>query len=231
MICYSILAAVCCLADETSDQRSIKRLESIQAVVGQWKGTGSAEEREPFTETVAVQWTFRQADRPALAWNFSSAKGDRPPLFKSLLLWFDDAGDRPMLEAHLYGGSTAKPIRFRATTVNENHLVFDREQGKGSKEGFDRIDLKILNEGDRIVYSVHRSVGKTNRYRPWARSGLAREGTSLAAASSQPACVVTGGAGTIAVSYKGTTYHVCCEGCREAFLARPEKYIALRAKP
>jgi YHS domain-containing protein len=36
---------------------------------------------------------------------------------------------------------------------------------------------------------------------------------------------VTGGLGTIAVSYKGQTYYVCCGGCKDAFEADPEKYV------
>ena len=31
--------------------------------------------------------------------------------------------------------------------------------------------------------------------------------------------------GTIAVSYNGKTYYVCCSGCRDEFKASPEKYV------
>ncbi len=37
--------------------------------------------------------------------------------------------------------------------------------------------------------------------------------------------MVTGGAATIAVSYGGQTYYVCCTGCRDAFTAAPEKFV------
>jgi YHS domain-containing protein len=37
---------------------------------------------------------------------------------------------------------------------------------------------------------------------------------------------VTGGLGTMTVSYEGKTYYVCCSGCRDEFKADPKKYIA-----
>ena len=60
-----------------------------------------------------------------------------------------------------------------------------------------------------------------------------KEGESMAAkggAAQGPECIVTGGLGTITVSYKGKTYYVCCTGCRDAFNDNPEKYIAEAAK-
>ncbi len=38
-------------------------------------------------------------------------------------------------------------------------------------------------------------------------------------------CVVTGGLGKIAVTYKGQTYYVCCSGCKDAFEENPEKIL------
>jgi hypothetical protein len=47
----------------------------------------------------------------------------------------------------------------------------------------------------------------------------------FAAGDARPECVVSGGLGTMAISYQGKTYHVCCSGCRDAFKDEPEKYI------
>ena len=52
-----------------------------------------------------------------------------------------------------------------------------------------------------------------------------REGESLATAKKKNECVVSGGLGTIAVSFKGETFYVCCTGCRDAFNENPQKYI------
>ena len=37
--------------------------------------------------------------------------------------------------------------------------------------------------------------------------------------------IVSGGLGTIRVSFKGETYYVCCSGCRDAFNEDPQKYV------
>ena len=41
----------------------------------------------------------------------------------------------------------------------------------------------------------------------------------------QPKCIVTGGSGTIEVSYQGKTYVVCCNSCRKEFLREPAKTL------
>ena len=56
--------------------------------------------------------------------------------------------------------------------------------------------------------------------------GATKEGESFAATgSSEKECPVSGGLGTIPVSYNGKTYYVCCSGCRDEFKANPEKYV------
>ena len=40
-----------------------------------------------------------------------------------------------------------------------------------------------------------------------------------------PECIVSGGLGTMKVSYNGKEYWVCCSGCRDEFKENPEKYI------
>ena len=56
--------------------------------------------------------------------------------------------------------------------------------------------------------------------------GYTREGAKLASSDQTgPECVVSGGVGTIKVSYKGETYFVCCTGCRDAFNDDPETFL------
>jgi YHS domain-containing protein len=51
-------------------------------------------------------------------------------------------------------------------------------------------------------------------------------GESLAASGKKNECIVTGGTGTIAVTFMGETFYVCCSGCRDAFNEEPAKYVA-----
>ena len=55
--------------------------------------------------------------------------------------------------------------------------------------------------------------------------GATRKGVAFAAGDATPECIVSGGKGTMTVTFKGQTYYVCCSGCREAFQDNPEKYI------
>ena len=48
----------------------------------------------------------------------------------------------------------------------------------------------------------------------------------MAAGQKGPECIVTGGLGTMQVSFGGNTYYVCCTGCRDAFNDDPAKIIA-----
>ena len=62
-------------------------------------------------------------------------------------------------------------------------------------------------------------------------AGALRRATGAAVTPAAASCcagmaVGLGGAGTMTVSYNGQTYYVCCTGCRDAFLAEPEKFIA-----
>ncbi|MCA8990022.1 MAG: YHS domain-containing protein, partial [Planctomycetaceae bacterium] len=56
-----------------------------------------------------------------------------------------------------------------------------------------------------------------------------REGTSMALIDEgygEKTCIISGGLGTISVSYQGNTYYVCCTGCKAAFDEDPERWIA-----
>jgi hypothetical protein len=56
-----------------------------------------------------------------------------------------------------------------------------------------------------------------------------RVGTSFAVADSDnpgPKCIISGGLGSMSVSYKGKSYPVCCSGCAAAFNDDPERWLA-----
>ena len=56
-----------------------------------------------------------------------------------------------------------------------------------------------------------------------------REGTSFALSDDdygERKCVISGGLGTIQVSYQGKSYWVCCTGCQAAFNEDPATWIA-----
>ena len=60
-----------------------------------------------------------------------------------------------------------------------------------------------------------------------------RLGTSFAVADSDnpgPKCIISGGLGTMTVTYRGKSYPVCCSGCAAAFNDDPERWLAKLAE-
>ncbi len=87
-----------------------------------------------------------------------------------------------------------------------------------------RITIKPVAMNERMVILYER--GSDNQFTRLAEVGTTRVGGNFAAGAAGPECIVTGGLGTISVSYQGKTYLVCCTGCKEAFDADPAGIIA-----
>ena len=75
---------------------------------------------------------------------------------------------------------------------------------------------------------LHQSrTGQQTQFSRDGEVGYTREGTKLAEERSDgPECIVTGGKGTMSLTYKGQTYWFCCTGCRDAFKEDPEAILA-----
>lgn len=87
----------------------------------------------------------------------------------------------------------------------------------------DQILMYTVARGKRLVIVYNRKVGSGNTYARMAQLGYTRKGSGFAsAAGPQRECVVTGGEGDRAVTYKGKTYYVCCRGCLIEFQEDPD---------
>jgi hypothetical protein len=88
-----------------------------------------------------------------------------------------------------------------------------------------QIKMNTAAEGIRLIYNVaHKPEGKTLYVKDY-QVACNKAGESLGRAEKKVECVVSGGLGTIPVSFGGKTYYVCCSGCKEAFTENPEKFI------
>src|SRR5262249_50370812 len=126
--------------------------------------------------------------------------------------------------------------RYQLTAVDlkNNKLQFEGELQKGyltldrtdpATKDVQRLTLNSAGDGVRFVYRLaHKPAGRTLFVKDY-QVACSKEGESLAQREKKNECVVTGGLGTMTVSYKGVTYHVCCSGCRDAFNENPEKYV------
>ena len=88
-----------------------------------------------------------------------------------------------------------------------------------------RLSIETLADGVRMQMKVEKQDAGKGPFTAAVTMAGNKDGESIAGTAKKPECVVTGGAATIPVSYKGVTYFVCCTGCRDAFNENPEKFI------
>lgn len=218
-------------ADESEDV--MEALQSIQEIVGEWGGSGKFEggsgaNIQGWDEKVACTWKFNKSGKVSLYLTFAD-KDDKSKgrLLDEGMITFDPEKKTYLFRAYKTGGSDDALVQFEGKPKTKTNIVFDRIEKGDADDQLDRFDLKILNDGDRLVYAFQKRLGKSKVYRPFAQMALDRTGTSLAGGAAKgPKCIVTGGAGLMTVSHDGKTVYVCCTGCRDAFLANPAKYLA-----
>jgi YHS domain-containing protein len=212
-----------------ADPAVMEGLQEVQDIVGQWEGLGATTDKSKnWEEKTAVAWKFNKNGKVSLYWTFQDQKGkDKGRLFEEGMLTFDPAKKVYRFKAYKAGDTDENSVVEFEGKRTKSGLLFDRINKGKNKDELDRLDLKVLNEGDRLVFSVQKKIGTSKVYKSFAQIGMTRQGTSVANREANgPKCIVTGGAGTMTVSHNGETYYVCCTGCRDAFLAEPEKFIA-----
>lgn len=217
------------VAQEKTPDPAMEALQKVQDIVGHWKGSGSGDHSKGWDESLECVWKFKKDGKCGLYLKLvDSKKKTAGRLFDEAAITFNADKNVYVLKANKAGDDTeAALVQFEGKFASDSNLVFDRIEKGDAKDAFDRIDFKVINGGDRVVYTVQRRVGQSRHYRKFAQVALDRDGTSLAgAAANKPKCIITGGAGTMTVSYKDQSYPVCCSGCREMFLENPEKYLA-----
>jgi hypothetical protein len=208
------------LAADNADKSEAKEaLKELQEYIGSWKGNGGPDKPRPsprdpvWSENISWSWRFKGDD----AWLAMTIKDGK--LFKSGEL-------RYLPKKRLY--------QLTMTDKSDKKLVFEGkiereilklERVNPDTKATEQITMNTAAEGDRFIYHVaHRNEGTTI----WRKDYLVactREGVSLGKADKKNECIVSGGLGTMAISYKGETYYVCCSGCADAFKENPEKYI------
>jgi hypothetical protein len=208
-------------AADTTDKAAAKEaLKELQDFIGGWKGNGGPDKPKPsprdpvWSENVSWGWRFKGDD----AWLTMTVKNGK--VLKS--------GEMRFLPGKQVYQLTAidkedKKLVFEGKIKSE---VLTLERIDPDTKQSQQIKMNVAAEGIRFIYRfAHKDKGSTL----WKKDYLVactREGESLGKAEKKNLCVVSGGIGTMAVSYKGETFYVCCSGCAEAFKENPEKYIA-----
>src|SRR5262249_32653340 len=133
---------------------------------------------------------------------------------------------RYLPDKDLYQLSLTTPANETVTfagRLKEHTLPLERVDE--AKKESQRLTLTWLH-GTRLLYRYEVKPQDRSFFTLVYKVGATKEGVAFAGAgNTNPECVVSGGLGTIKVSYQGETYYVCCSGCRDAFKEDPDKYI------
>lgn len=199
-----------------------KALGELQEFIGPWnlEGTQKAGARtEAWKEKVSWGWNFK-GDNPSLVFESDKAryysKGDLKylPATKKYQLSLTPAGKS---DAEVYEGAIAG-----------GKLKLERKDAKSGDVY--RMTMETAADGIRMIVKFEKQDGGKGLFTSVYQLVGNKEGESLGATAKKPECIVTGGAATIAVSYQGKTYYVCCSGCRDAFNETPEKFVKAAKK-
>ena len=228
-----ILALFISAADPPKPVTPKDALQPFNLLVGSWKGSGAPEgTREQgaagaWTETISWVWKFRGAD----AWLAVTLDGGKH-FSRGELRYTPDTNKKGSPARFTF--TLIAPDKSTSTfagSLKEKVLTLDRIDGPANED--DRLVISLLHH-NRYLYRVEsRPAGTTVAFSRKYQVGATKEGVPFAEVSKGPECIVSGGLGTIKVTYQGKDYWVCCSGCRDEFKADPEKYLkeaAARAK-
>ena len=213
------LAALALPAAGAEAKKTAKQgLQELHELIGSWKCTGNPlvgpkEERDRFwQEKIAWQWQFKDKD----VW--LSADVTKGKHYSKFEVRYD-----PEKAAYLLKATTPQKqtVEFTGKLANKK-LTFERTDEK-SKRG-ERLVFQLLHSNRYVLYYEERPADSRSFAQQY-RVGSTKEGVPFASVDKGPECIVSGGLGTMAVTYKGKTYYVCCSGCRDAFKEEPEKYV------
>ncbi|SIN74921.1 YHS domain-containing protein [Singulisphaera sp. GP187] len=202
----------------------------FEHMIGSWKGTAvpAVNRLKGWSETHMWAWKFAKGQPVGMTLEFTGDKA----LAKAQLSYAADTkqyrleGTDPEGKAIEYVGAMDKAGRA---------LVLDRVGPPG--QGKDRISIRPNT--NLIRYTIdftHQETGAP-QFAKVVEVGLTKAGVSFAAGGESadlPKCILTGGAATMAVTYQGKSYPICCSGCRDEFNDDPEKYVkkaALMTQP
>lgn len=198
-------------------------LQPFNVLVGSWKGSGAPEgTREEklagqWEETIAWEWKFKDQDA-WLALTFKNGKH-----FTKGELRYTPAKGEPRFTLAVTRVDKSTATFVGGLTDKGKVLTLTRTDGPANEE--QRLVFSLLHHNRHLYRFEARPAGTTVAFAKRYQVGATKEGVAFADVPKGPECIVSGGLGTMRVTYKGKEYFVCCSGCRDEFRENPEKYI------
>jgi YHS domain-containing protein len=220
----AIAIASLAIADEPQRSRidDQEALTPLQEFVGTWRGVGQlrrGSNEGSWIEESDWAWSFPDGGA-ALAFHSPESKH----FAEGTLLPGGEAGTFRLVCRT--PGDEAKEAVYSGRLDDDGRLVLVAEAADDGDASLPaRVTIRTVAGGDRLVVLLERKSG-ADRYLRLAEVGYTRKGSDFGKLATEIECIVTGGKGTIPVTYQGETYYVCCTGCRDLFNDDPETVLA-----
>jgi len=215
-------------------EAELAQLQPFQVLLGNWRWvTQKKFGNFPKTgEDARWIWDFqKKSGHPALV-----ARSDDHPYFRELAL-LSLGDDQYEARAQLVDGAS----RVLKGTWLDGHEPRETADGKILQRTFKlaldqvtpeegdqwQMTLNLL-DNDQYLVEIKRRASASATPQGFDTIRQQRIGTSFAVAQSDnpgPKCIVSGGLGTMTVSFDGKNYPVCCSGCASAFNDDPQRWL------
>jgi len=208
-------------------------MKPLQVMLGQWRGTTQKPvgDFKGLTEPEWV-WDFRtNRDEPSMV----MTSKDSPYFREVRLTYLSENGEYqvtmtdPENKVRTFRGKFEEEVEEFQGDDQKMHLKY--------KLGLEQVDAEsardtwklAFNQVDNHRYLVELSKKRGNNFIRFDTVANQRQGTSFGKSDEgygERECIISGGLGTMQVSYQGKSYWVCCSGCKAAFEEDPESWIA-----
>ena len=200
--------------------RGKKSLAALQDYVGTWKGAGQV--RRGSTQGAWIEesewvWKF---DKQGAAIAQKSAKGK---FVRQLEL---RVSQQPGAFVATVKTPQGVELQFAGKLDESGRLVLVNKDPQNQVVG--RISIRIVAAGKRMIVMYEKLLTGT-LYTRLGELGSTRKGSMFGGGATMIECIVSGGKGTIPVTFNGKTYYVCCSGCRDYFNDNAAEVVAAAA--
>lgn len=195
-------------------EATLSALQPIGSLIGEWKGVGQPKRGSnvgAWSEKAHAAWRF-ETDRAELVVSFEPGQQ-----FHKAIVSLAPDGKTPALNLVSLNREEVSLVCISQGGDKEDKdesWIFESPEGRWPQT---RCTVRLISE-IRVTFLFEEKPTEKSAYRRLSEIGLTRAGARLADGNTgERQCIVTGGLGTIKVSYEGKTYYVCCEGCKQAF--------------
>lgn len=219
-------------ADEKRRQL-LQVMKPVQIMLGSWRGTTQKEVGD-----------FKALDEPEWVWDFKTnrdqpamvMKSEKSPYFRDARLTYltDDekffmTATDPEGKTREFEGTFSKPVEEFQGDDQKMHVKYQLQLRQINGDSARDTWQVTFNQQENHRYLVELARKSGRNFIRFDTIATQRQGTSFAKSDldyGERECIISGGLGTLQVSYMGKNYWVCCSGCKAAFDEDPATWLA-----